>query len=296
MPDDPATNKGTEPTVLPEEFEDALTHVTLEGKREQRTIKELRDGYQKKEVSDRRFREGHEAKSSAETSIDVHNDLRQGFTERDSTKIRRAFRNSGLSDEDCDSIFAGQGAAEAAPTGAEANGLASSGVTENSSDEGVAELVEVVDGLQKQIQELQNDKKQTADQRKQAAILREVDGALDNDPELGQRLSELAPEDQQELRELAYKLVAKASKTTPWGPRAIQEGLKLLKARKALWSGSGTRESEDRTPGATPGFGPSGHSAGNLHPTTGTKPVSVYDKGYAGNLLKRLTEKMNRSK
>jgi hypothetical protein len=92
---------------------------------------------------------------------------------------------------------------------------------------------------------------------------------------------------------MAYKLVAKASKTTPWGPRAIQEGLKLLKARKALWGGSGTQESGERTPGATPGFGPSGHSASQIHQTTGTKPVSVYDKGYAANLLKRLTEKMS---
>ncbi len=294
MPDDPSKTGSTELTELPAEFEKALVTVTLAGQDKKVSLTELRDRYQKEHVAESRFREAHEIKAAAEAALDVATDLRQGFTDRDSAKIRRAFRNSGLSDEDCDSIFAGQGGNDTVPPGAEADGLTSSGVGETSSDEGVTELVEVVEGLQRQVQALQEDKRQSTEQKKQTAILREVNAALDKDPELGQRLGELSPEDQQEFREMAYKLVAKASKTTPWGPRAIQEGLKLLKARKALWGGSGIQESEDRTPGATPGFGPSGHSAGNLHPTTGTKPVSVYDKGYAGNLLKRLQEKMGR--
>ena len=296
MPEDPPKT-GNEPTVLPEEYEGALVSVTLAGQAKNVSLTELRDRYQKEHVAETRFREAHEVKAAAESALDVAADLRQGFADRDSTKIRRAFRNSGLSDEDCDALFAGAGSAgagDSGTTGAEAYGGNTPEVTGTDSDERAAELLDALTGLQKQVQELQDDKKQSTEDKKQAAILREVNTALDNDPDLGQRLGELDPEDQQELRELAYKLVAKASKTTPWGPRAIQEGLKLLKARKALWAGSGTHGSEERTPGATPGFGPSGHSASQIHQTTGTKPVSVYDPGYASNLLTRLKEKMGR--
>lgn len=293
MPD--PTQGNTEPTVLPDEYSDALVSVTLAGQDKKVSLTELRDRYQKEHVAETRFREAHEIKAAAESALDVAADLRAGFKERDSAKIRRAFINSGLSDEDCDSIWSAPdatGASDAGSTGAEAYGDGTPAVAETDSDERVAGLLDAMTGLQKQIQELQNDKKQDTESKKQAAILQEVNTALDNDPELGQRLGELAPEDQKELREMAYKLVAKASKTTPWGPRAIQEGLKLLKARKALWGGSGTHGSEDRTPGSPPGFGPSGHSASQIHQTTGTKPVSVYDKGYAANLLKRLQERM----
>lgn len=298
MPDPDPTKNNATPTVLPDQYNDAMVSVTLAGQDKQVSLTELRDRYQKEHVAETRFREAHEVKAAAESALDVAADLRQGFTDRDSTKIRRAFRNSGLSDEDCDSIFAGgagsPGAGDTVPPGAEAYGDNNPGVAETDSDERVVELQDAMMGLQKQIQELQDDKKQSTENKKQASILREVNTALDNDPELGQRLGELDAGDQQEFREMAYKLVAKASKTTPWGPRAIQEGLKLLKARKALWGGSGTRGSGDGTPGAPPGFGPSGHSASQIHQTTGTKPVSVYDKGYAANLLQRLSEKMGR--
>lgn len=302
------TNPPPEPKMLPAEMNDALVTITEDGRQENVPVSELIASRQKKGASEARFREAHDLKQAVETDIAIAKDLRDGFANRDQVAIRRSFRNVGLSDSEADEIFGrGDSQVPAGPLSeniGEGRHSLSTGPGNNSSevdgDERTEELLEVVGQLQTQVAELKQNRQQDTEAKKKEAVLRAVDAALDTDEELSRILTELDGDDAKELRQLAYAQVAKATLTTPWGPRAIQEGLKTLKARRRAWSGASTSTSEGTAEDGTSVrgtdfIGPAGSSVSQLHQPTGSeKKVSVYDVNYPVSLLQRLQGVINR--
>jgi hypothetical protein len=292
--------------MLPADMNDAFVTINEDGRRENVAISELVAGRQKKGASEARFREAHDLKQSVEADIAIATDLRAGFANRDQVAIRRSFRNAGLSDEQVDEIF-GAGDSDYAAgslsdnTGGGGTG-ASTGSGNTDSDVDGDErtiLLETVAQLQKEVAELRQGRQQDTEARKKEAVLRAVDAALDSDVELSTILTELDGDDEKEFRKLAYAQVATATKTTPWGPRAIQEGLKALKARRRAWGGASTSTSEGTAEDGTSAtgadfIGPAGSSVSQTHQPTGEKKVSVYDEGYSASLLPRLQTVISR--
>jgi hypothetical protein len=112
-----------------------------------------------------------------------------------------------------------------------------------------------------------------------------------------------SPDEAQEIRDLAYKNVAKATTTTAWGPRAVTQGLDALKKTLKSWGirfGNPESEGEEDTSEVSghtsPGFGPAGSTASQFHPKPPETRVGVFEEGYEKNLGQRMRAYLRRKR
>jgi hypothetical protein len=300
MPDPDPSKKQEDIRVLSGEEAAALAmEAVISGKQETVPLTKLLEQYQKGTAAERRFAEAHELKTSAEDALGVQRDLSEGLAETDPSKLRRAFKNSGATDSQLDEIFTPadtlRSTDSSSPGGQDAVGTQHSSSSLDG-DERFDELVGALEEQRKQIEALQKKDEARGIQRKEQAVLREVDAALDKDEELSKLLAELDEGPALELRRLAYGKVGEASKTVPWGS-AVSKGLKALKVTIAAWRGKGTLETgEGGSPaiGSMAGVGPSSHTVSQLHPSLKKEKLMPHDEGYEASLLTRMREKLAR--
>jgi hypothetical protein len=307
MPDPaPTKQKQDDIKVLSGEEAAALgMQANISGQLETVPLSKLLERYQKEAAAERRFAEAHEIKKTAELSIDVRTDLKEGLAESDPTKLRRAFKNAGATDEQLETIFAPPaGPQTLADTQRGGTGTSREVQTDDAyrqlegdtdEDERFNELMGTIEELQGTVKKLTEKEEKRAKKKEEAKITGAVDKALDSDPELSKIMGELDEESAKDLRQFAYGKVGQAMKTVPWGPRAIEEGLKVVKARIVAFKGKSTSDTEGGSPDTT-GIGPSGHTVSQLHQIPQGKKLMPHEEGYEASMLKRGLEKLKRGR
>lgn len=284
-------------TITPDMLDHEVT-IKVYGEEKTMPLKDALAIAQKSEAVESKFKELHDQQAAFETELATNRDLREGFKERDSHKIKRAFMNVGLTEKQIEELFDPSTASGGSAQGTgESDGGMNDFESDDDSDGGSSELAQTVQQLQAEVAGLKGDQAKAKEQDNRSKVMAQVDRALDKHAELSKILRQVPEEERNDFRELAYKYVSKASDTMPWGPRAIQKGLdETLKRIQSWGGGSSTLKATDEqgTPGS-PGFGPSGISASNtLHPHKETKLVPVTDASYQPNMLKRFAEKVAR--
>ena len=130
---------------------------------------------------------------------------------------------------------------------ARGDGSASAATGEgDSTDEGEDELLEVVRVLQGQVRQLTDDRDSDRQNAQRDLTLRTVAQGVDNHKFLGTIKGRLkSSKAKKALDKRAYRAVVEAMETLPWGPRALNAGLKILEdelvAEQAALSGDEAR-------------------------------------------------------
>lgn len=316
MPETGQTATNTEPQRISEDMMSALVPVKLDGREELRPLSEVIGGYQKKTVAEKRFQEASVKEQAAETAMRVLQDLQEGRKKGDAEALARAFRNAGWSEEDISAMFEPTGGAAGGQSDDDQRshrqyGQDGAADGDDGDDDEKLQLRQEIAELKQVVGELQGAYKKAQEGAKVRTVQAQVHQAVETDPHLSRILRNASPEDRDWVLELARSSCNKASKTLPWGPRAIQAGLEDLKRRlKAIGAGrsagSGASDDEDASDDGTvypddedddTGFGPSSTSGNRLHQVSSQgKRVSVREDGYINRVRDILSRSMRRNR
>jgi len=276
--------------LLPDDFYEKAVVAKIDGEKKELTVAELKEAYQKKEASDKRFRE-------AASAIDFRDDFVAGLREGNQNQIRRAFRNAGLSEQEIEALFQ-------VPQEQEETVEIEDYDDDDDSGEGInAQLKAELIGMKRDLDAMKQAYIKAQESSREMGWKKQVFKAIDDDEILGKHISKLDEENAEWLQNLAYQAAIKASGRLPWGPRAIQAGLDEVKKR--LNSLGALKPSEDDEDQATdygppryrpPGLGASGSTVGRLHRPQPEKRVSVTDPNYGKSVFERWSRAIKKAR
>lgn len=322
MPGD-GQNTNANPQRISEEMFDHLVVTKEDGREVEKPLRDVIRDAQKKVVAEKRFQEASVKEQAAESAMQVLRDLKEGREKGDVQTLARAFRNAGWSEEDINAMFeptdgsrAGKGS-RAADDEDDRGGRqygSPGGDDDEQTDEGNQtnrELLDKVSRLENVVETLTKAYEGAKENAKVRNVQLQVSQAVESDAALSRILRTASQEDREWILELARSSCNKASKTLPWGPRAIQAGLEDLKRKlKAIGAGRTARPDASDDEGTSddgdgyleedddlPGLGPSSTSGNRLHQVSSQgKRVSVRDEGYAQRVRNLLSGALRRSK
>ena len=267
----------------------------------------LRTNAQKYEAGDARLRKAHEERLSLQQTMDdeliIGQALKEGVSKRDVEAIKRAFRKAGTPEDSISAMFNDQSRSagnDGTPGSNDGDTSAMGGAEDDP-------LLAEVEALQREVADMRAERKREREDQDKAqkrhAVTSAVAAAVDSDPALSRIMAGKDAETQSLILGLAEKFVATARQTLPWGPpgnnRALQEGMKVLKAKlNALGVKAGDSEGtlgEGPIPDLDAGLGPAGHSVGHIHQTQGEpKKVGMREnqEEYKESLVARLAHRL----
>lgn len=265
--------------------DDDLVEVTVDGETEQLKWKEARARIQKRGHAERAIQTQSDKVKEFEAELQVAQNLRTSIETQNPELMKKAFRGSGATDEQIKALFDGP---EPHPKG---------GGGENTStgdnEDGEDELLGIVQTLQSELQQLKTERDTDRQNVQRDLTLKTVSQGVDNHEFLGTIKGRLKSDKaKKQLDKRAYQAVVEAMETLPWGPRALNAGLELLKdelvAEQAALSGDDTpKPTEEMIP--VPGVGPGGMSVSRVHQTADRR-VSIRHENYPLSVAARLAK------
>lgn len=289
------TNEGVaegEVKTISEDMFEHMVPLNVKGTVTPTSLKDVIAKAQKADAVEMGFQQLHDEKKDFQTALDVYDDLKKGFLNQDEESIKRAFRNTGLSDEQVNALFnratlpAGQ---EDENTGDEGAGEA-----ENSAQNQRLERVEAA------LETLGTEREQTLARGKETRFKEDVNQGLDNNNEMASLLKKSDPDTQVWIRDQVYAEVVKASRSIPWGPRAIALGIENAKNKLdkvgAFRSSQSDEDEDNSDAGYNVGAPPPSSSVGRLHQNSDSKRPAIFSKEYLPWLAKEMKRKPQSSR
>ena len=266
--------------------DDDLVEITVDGEKETITWKEARARVQKRGHAERAIQAQSEKQKEFEDELQVAQNLRASLTDQNPDLMKKAFRGSGATDDQIKALFDGPEP--------HARGDGGENTSTGGDEEGDDELLGIVQTLQNQVKQLETERDSDRQNAQRDVTLRTVSQGVDNHKFLGTIKGRLkSPKAKKSLDKRAYQAVVEAMETLPWGPRALNAGLELLKdelvAEQAALSGDDTpKPTEEMIP--VPGVGPGGMSVSQVHQTA-DKRVSLRHENYPLSVAVRMAKK-----
>lgn len=292
MPSEDEAGQAGENTGILESTEGLQVKVKIDGQDKVMPLQEMIDGYNQGTVGNKRMKEASMLRKEAEDAIQLSEDLRGGIARQDPVALRRAFKAGGMTDAQIEMVLTGGQQQQQEPDP----------VDDDDDNPVVTELRKQQGVMQKQIDALTGTIDTARKKAETNIYQRQVDTVIDGNPLMTKILQDLdSKTDQQWLRSQIYTAVGRRAEMMPWGPRAMEAGLKdvseqgwFKKLVKAADVGSPQDDDDDVDDSvAFPGLGQSGTTVGspsNLR-AGDKKPVPIFSAGHAQSIGLRVAKK-----
>lgn len=288
MPDDPTSTTDSDASddvkTITEEMLEHMVDLNVKGTVTPTSLKDVIAKAQKAEAVEMGFQELHDQKKDFQAALDVYDDLKKGFQMQDEDSIKRAFRNVGLSDEQVSALFNRS-------TPSESQEIDDTGDEEGKDGEDSV-LVQRLERMEAALEQIGTEREQTIARGKESRFKEDVNQGLDIDDEMTSLLKKSDADTQTWIRDQVYAEVVKASRSIPWGPRAIALGIENAKKKlDKIGAFRSARSDEDEEYGdedSSIGAPPPSSSVGRLHQTTDSKRPSVFGSKFRSWIGKEL--------